>query len=56
MPIPGTLEGTFHKGVFFFFLISAVEQSDSVTFTFFFIFSCILVYHRILNIVPCSIL
>ena len=42
-------------------LISAVQQSDSVLYIyiyidiFFFIFSSIMVYHRILNIVPCAI-
>ena len=38
-------------------LISAVQQSDSVIhiYTFFFIFFSIMVYHRILNIVPCVI-
>ena len=37
--------------------ISTVEQSDSVihVYTFFFIFFSIMVYHRILNIVPCAI-
>ena len=34
-------------------LISAVQQSDSVDFFFFFIFFSIMVYHRIVNIVPC---
>ena len=36
-------------------LISAEQQSDSVIhiYTFFFIFFSIMVYHRILNIVPC---
>ena len=36
-------------------LISAVWPSDSVIYTFFFIFFSIIVYHRILNIVPCAI-
>ena len=40
-------------------LISAVQQSDSVIhiyiYTFFFIFFSMMVYHRILNIVPCAI-
>ena len=38
-------------------LISTIQQSDSViyTYTFFFIFFPIMVYHRILNIVPCAI-
>ena len=38
-------------------LISAVQQSDSLThiYTFFFIFFSTVVYHRILNIVPCAI-
>ena len=38
-------------------LISAVQQSDSVihTYTFFFIFSSIMVFLRILNIVPHTI-
>ena len=38
-------------------LISAVQQSDSVIhiYTFFFVFFSIVVYHRILNIVPCAI-
>ena len=44
-------------------LISTVEQRDSViyiyiyvyTHTFFFIFFSIMVYHRVLNIVPCAI-
>ena len=37
-------------------LISAVQQSDSVIhlYTFFFIFFSIMVYARILNIVPCA--
>ena len=36
-------------------LISTIQQSDSVVhiYTFFFIFFSIMVYHRILNIVPC---
>ena len=39
------------------YLISAVQQSDSVIhiYTFFFIFFSITVYHRMLNIVPCAI-
>ena len=36
-------------------LISAVQQSDSVIWTLFFIFFSIMVDHRILNIVPCAI-
>ena len=37
-------------------LISAIKQSHSVIHTYiFFIFFSILVYHRILNIVPCAI-
>ena len=38
-------------------LISAVQQSDSFIhrYTFFFIFFSIMVYHRILDIVPCAI-
>ena len=38
-------------------LIAAVEQSDSVAhmYTFFFIFISIMVYQRILNIIPCGI-
>ena len=38
-------------------LISAVQQSDSVIhiYTFFFIFFVIMVYPRVLNIVPCAI-
>ena len=38
-------------------LISAVQQSDSFIHihAFFFIFFSIMVYHRILNIVPCAI-
>ena len=38
-------------------LISAVQQSDSVIhmYTFFFILFSIMVYHRILNRVPCAI-
>ena len=46
-------------------LISAVQQSDLVIYLyiylhiyiyiFFFIFFSIIVYHRILNIVPCAI-
>ena len=36
-------------------LISAVQQSDSVIQTFFFIFFSIMVYHRMLNIAPCVI-
>ena len=38
-------------------LISAVQQSDSVIhiYTLFFIFFSIIVYYRILNIVPCAI-
>ena len=41
-------------------LISAIEQSDSVihyihTYSFFFIFFSIMVYHRPLNIVPYAI-
>ena len=38
-------------------LISAVQQSDSVIhmYTFFFILFSIMVYHRILNIVPCAV-
>ena len=40
-------------------LISTVQQSDSVihiyTYTFFFIFFSIVVYHRIVNIVPCAV-
>ena len=37
-------------------LISAVQQGDSVIhlYTFFFIFFSVMVYHRILNIVPCE--
>ena len=37
-------------------LISVVQPSDSVIhiYTFFFIFFSIMVYHRMLNIVPCS--
>ena len=40
-------------------LISAVQQSDSVIhiyiYSCFKVFSSIMVYHRILNIVPCAI-
>ena len=36
-------------------LTSAVQQSDSVIYTFFFIFFSIMVYHSILNIVLCAI-
>ena len=36
-------------------LISAVQQSDSVIHTSFFIFFSIMVYHKVLNIVPCAI-
>ena len=36
-------------------LISAVQQSDSVIHISFFIFFSIMVYHKILNIVPCAI-
>ena len=40
-------------------LISAIQQCDSVThtyiYTFFFIFFSIMVYLRILNIVPCAL-
>ena len=37
-------------------LVSAVQQSDSVIHMYtFFIFFSILVYHRILNVVPCAI-
>ena len=38
-------------------LISTVQQSDSVMhrYIFFFIFFSIMVYYRILNIVPCAI-
>ena len=36
-------------------LISAVLQRDSVTYTFFFIFFSFMVYHGIVNIVPCAI-
>ena len=38
-------------------LISAVQQSDSVIhiYTFFFIFFSIMLYPRVLNIVPCAI-
>ena len=38
-------------------LISAVQHSDSVIhiYTFFLVFSSIMVYHRILNIVACAI-
>ena len=39
-------------------LISAVEQSDSVSHMYIYILFhifCIMIYHRILNIVPCAI-
>ena len=38
-------------------LISVVQQTDSDIhiYTFFFIFFSFMVYHRILNIVPCAI-
>ena len=37
-------------------LISAVQQIDSVIYIYiYFIFFSIMVYHRILNIVPCAI-
>ena len=38
-------------------LITAVQQTDSVIhiYTFIFIFFSIMVYYRILNIVPCAI-
>ena len=36
-------------------LISAVQQSDSVIHIFFFIFFSIMVYHRILSIIPCAV-
>ena len=38
-------------------LISAIQKSGSIIhiYTFFFIFFSIMVYHRILNIVPCAI-
>ena len=38
-------------------LLSAVQQSDSVihTYTFIFISFSIMVYHRLLNIVPCAV-
>ena len=38
-------------------LISTVQQSDSVmhTHAFFFIFFSIIIYHRVLSIVPCAI-
>ena len=38
-------------------LVSDVEKSDSVTYMymFFFVFFSIIVYHRILNVVTCSI-
>ena len=38
-------------------LISAVQHNDLVTliYTFFFILFSIMVYHRILNIVPCAV-
>ena len=59
------LRGPFFKKLYFIevslvynvVLISAVQQSDSVilTYTFFFIFFSIMIYHRILNIVPCAI-
>ena len=37
-------------------LVSDVQQSDSVIriYTLFFIFFSILVYHRVLNVVPCA--
>ena len=37
-------------------LISAAQQSESLmrTRTFFFIFSSIVAYYRILNIIPCD--
>ena len=37
-------------------LISAVQQSDSVLriYTSFFILFSIMIYHRIVNIVPCA--
>ena len=57
---------SFKKKTFFFIevssiynvvLISAVQQNDSVIHihTFFLIFFSIMVYHRILNIVPCAL-
>ena len=47
-----------HSLVYNVVLISAVQQSDSVIHihTFVFILFSIMVYHRILNIVPCAIL
>ena len=38
-------------------LVSGVQQNDSVihTYTFFFIFFSIMVYHRIVNVVPCAL-
>ena len=43
--------------IYNFVLASGVQQSDSDIhiYTFFFIFFSIMVYHRILNIVPCAI-
>ena len=35
-------------------LMSAIQQSDSVTHIYFFMFFSIMVYHRILNIVLCA--
>ena len=36
-------------------LISIVQQSDSIIYTFVFIFFSTMVYHRTLNIVPCAV-
>ena len=36
-------------------LVSAVQWNDSVMYIFFFIFFSIMVYHKILNTVPCAI-
>ena len=42
-------------------LVSGVQQSDSVVYSvlyiyiFFFVFFSIMVYHRMLNIIPCAI-
>ena len=41
--------------LFYNVLIFAVQQSDSVTYIFFFIFFSIMVYYRTLTVVPCSI-
>ena len=35
-------------------LVSAVQQSDYYTYIFFVIFLSIMLYHKILNIVPCA--